>query len=330
MATIDRRRGKWRAQIRRNGHAMCKTFLRRADAEAWARDAEVAVDQGRTPTARRVSKKDTFGSLIDLHIDDLAAAGKAVRRSKDAVLQRLKTDMGEVPFANLTRERLIQFGRERAKGGAGPATVAIDISFIGTVLTHAAAVHGTHVDIEAVRLARIALGKLGLVGSGAERDRRPTQTELDKLFAYFDANARLLTPMTRIAQFAIASAMRLDEICRIEWRHLDESNRTMTVPDRKDPRKKDGNDQRVPLLAATGYDAHALLQNQRALRLNGPRCFPYNGRSVGTASAVLAASSRSSTCTSMTCATKRPAASLRPASPSSRCRSSPGTRTGRC
>jgi hypothetical protein len=36
---------------------------------------------------------------------------------------------------HLTRERLIKYGRDRAHEGAGPATLAIDISFIGTILT---------------------------------------------------------------------------------------------------------------------------------------------------------------------------------------------------
>ena len=35
--------------------------------------------------------------------------------------------------------------------------------------------------IEPVALARIALERLGLVGKGNERDRRPTEDELDRL-----------------------------------------------------------------------------------------------------------------------------------------------------
>ena len=69
----------------------------------------------------------------------------------------------------------------------------------------------------------------------------------------------------------------------IEWRHLDAKTRTILVENRKDPRNKDGNDQRVPLLAATGYDAYQILEEQRQrIGGNGGRCFPYNGRSVGT------------------------------------------------
>lgn len=283
MASIDKRRGKWRAQVRREGHQLCKTFLLKADAEGWARDIERDIDREIDPSVRRVSKKDSFGSLIDIHIEDMEAVNKPLRRSKEAVLERLRKDRGDVPLNQLTRERIIKYGRERAKQGAGPSTVAIDISFIGTALTHAAAVHGMQVNTEAVRLARVALHRLGLVGASKERDRRPTESELKRLFKHFDSNPRYTIPMTRVIKFAIATAMRIDEIFRIEWETLDEKSATILVPDRKDPRKKDGNDQRVPLLDATGYDALELLEEQRALRLNAPECFPYNARSAGTA-----------------------------------------------
>lgn len=283
MATVQKRRGKWRVQIRRNGHAVSKTFHRKADADEWAREAETSVDKDIDPSVRRISRKDTFASLIDLHIEDMHSVGKPLRRSKDMTLRRLREELGGTALANLTRERLLLYGRQRAKEGAGPATLAIDISFIGTVLTHAAAVHGIQVNTEAVSLARIALRRLGLVGASAERDRRPTEAELEKLFTYFDSNDRLTIPMTRVVKFAISTAMRIEEIFRIEWGTLDAKSRTILVPDRKDPRKKDGNNQRVPLLAATGYDAWTLLEDQRELRLNPPACFPYNPKSAGTA-----------------------------------------------
>jgi len=255
----------------------------KADAEAWAREIERAVDRDIDPTASRITTKDSFASLINRHIDDLATYGKPLRRSKESVLRRLELEIGSEAIADLTRERLIQYGRERVEAGAGPATLAIDLSFIGTVLTHAAALHGLQVNTEAVRLARVALRRMGAVGRGQERDRRPTEDELDRLFADFDANTRNTMPMKAITQFAIATAMRLDEIVRIEWRHLDPKTRTILVENRKDPRNKDGNDQRVPLLAATGYDGYQLLEEQRQrIGGNGGRCFPYNGRSVGT------------------------------------------------
>lgn len=283
MATVQKRGNKWRVQIRRDGHAVSRTFHRKTDADAWAREAEHSVDKDIDPSLRRLSRKDTFASLIDLHIEDMVAVGKPLRRSKDHVLRRLREELGGTSLSNLTRERLVLYGRQRAKAGAGPATLAVDISFIGTILTHAAAVHGVRVNTEAVTLARVALRQLGLVGPSKERDRRPTENELERLFAHFDGNPRLTMPMTRVVQFAIATGMRIEEIFRIEWDTLDPRTRTILVPDRKDPRKKDGNHQRVPLLSVTGYDAWTLLQEQRELRLNTARCFPYNAKSAGTA-----------------------------------------------
>lgn len=90
--------------------------------------------------------------------------------------------------------------------------------------------------------------------------------------------------MTRIVQFAIATAMRLDEICRAGWSDLDIDFRMLLIRDRKDPRNKAGNDQRIPLFAATGFDAWALVmaQAKHLGRAKGP-IFHCNARSVGTA-----------------------------------------------
>jgi hypothetical protein len=54
-------------------------------------------------------------------------------------------------------------------------------------------------------LARIALKRLGLIGKGIERDRRPTESEIDALIALFDSNKRQIIPVGRIIRFAIAT-----------------------------------------------------------------------------------------------------------------------------
>jgi len=160
----------------------------------------------------------------------------------------------------------------------------MDVGAIKLVLQHAAAVHGLPVRIEPIDLGRIALKRLGLVGKSNERDRRPTDDELEKLFALWDANERLISPMTRIVRFAIATAMRQEEICRVTWSDFNARTKMLLIRDRKDPREKRGNDQRIPLLAVSGYDAVALIEEQRAIRSNeNDRIFPYNHRSVGTA-----------------------------------------------
>jgi integrase len=285
MATYTKlKSGSWRAQVRRKGQYVGETFLRRDDARRWATDTERQVDRGETPRPSRIARLSTVGDLIDLHIADMEDVGKAPGRSKTATLAMLKRELGSRNMAELDRERLIRFGRERAASGAGPVTLGIDIGMIKLVLSHAAAVHGLPVRVEPVDLARIALKRLGLVAKGNERDRRPSEEELATLVAHFDGNPRQIIPMGRIIKFAVATAMRQQEICRVTWEDLNLRTKTLTIRDRKDPRQKKGNDQRIPLLATSGYDAVALIEEQRSsISKHNNRIFPYAHRSAGTA-----------------------------------------------
>jgi integrase len=85
---------------------------------------------------------------------------------------------------------------------------------------------------------------------------------MNRLFRCFDDTERLTLPMTRIVKFAMATAVRLDEICRVEWADLDVDRRMLLIRDRKDPRNKTGNDQRIPLFAALGFTAWALVKER--------------------------------------------------------------------
>ena len=60
------------------GRYASETFLRRDDAHRWARQAETRVDQGLAPNKSSVSRLQTFGDLIDLHIADMCEVGKPV------------------------------------------------------------------------------------------------------------------------------------------------------------------------------------------------------------------------------------------------------------
>ena len=213
----------------------------------------------------------------------MCEVGKAPRRSKAASLEKLRRSIGQVRVADLTRERLIDFGKTRSKEGAGPVTISMDVGYVRTVLVHAAAIHGIDVPIEQVTLARVALLRLGLIGKGTERDRRPTADELTRIISYNDNNPYQSIPVGRIVKFAVATAMRQDEICSLVWPDIDLTAQLAIVRNRKDPRRKNGNDQRVPLLDATGFDAIALLKEQRMASPITERVFPYNGKSVGTA-----------------------------------------------
>jgi len=158
--------GNWRAQVRRSGQHASRCFRLKSEAEAWAREVEVAVASGKSPGAARISKKTSLRILVNLHIEDMAEVGKSPRCSKAEALEKLKRDLGDVALKDLTRERLIAFGKFRAKEGAGPVTVGMDLGYIRTVLVHATAIHGIETPTDAIMMARTALRRLGLVGKG--------------------------------------------------------------------------------------------------------------------------------------------------------------------
>jgi len=269
---------RWTKRVRlRSGRVNGSTTLR-----PKARPGTINVDQ----TGRACPRKDAdrcLGELIDLQIKDLGEVRRQISRTKAFALDKLKREIGEVKLAELTRQRIITYCKDRAKAGAGPVTVMIDLSFISSTLLHASTVHGIAVPTQEVSMARSALLRLGLIAEAAERDRRPTQDELDRIIAYHDTNPKQRIPIGRIVKFAVATGMRRDEICSLVWQDVNLTTSIAIVRNRKHPRRKMGNHQKVPLLDVTGYDAVALLHEQRAVGLGTDRVFPYCARSVGTA-----------------------------------------------
>jgi integrase len=112
----------------------------------------------------------------------------------------------------------------------------------------------------------------------AERERTPTDAELRRLFDHWEQNPWQKIPMVAICQFALASAMRLSEITRITAEDVNEDQRAVWIRKRKHPRKKEQNDQLVPLVGEAWTMVAAKLEHQ-----NTGRLFPYNPRSVSSA-----------------------------------------------
>jgi hypothetical protein len=113
MATIRLRGGKWQVQVRRTGsRAMSKSFLRRKDADAWARQTEIQADRAELPADTRSLKKITLGDLITRYREEVTPRkrGAAV---EDAVLAKMLLD----PICTLTLSQLgtSDFARYRDK-----------------------------------------------------------------------------------------------------------------------------------------------------------------------------------------------------------------------
>lgn len=266
--------GKWRVQVRKSGLYRAGTFATKKEARDWATTIEAQASHIAAGGFAPIPKSATLGDLIDKYRETIAVPGK----TKDATLHMLTRELGKVKLSSLSAVVLRDFIDRRIEAGAGGVTIAADLSFLSAVLKWAR--HSRRLDIND-RLAldaRAGLKHSGLKTRGTERDREPTEAELERLYALWRANPRQAIPMETLCRFALATGMRQGEICRLEIEDLDLERKTIVIRDRKDPQNKIGNHQTVPLLPA----AWAIVQDVLKTRESG-FLFPYKEHSVSTA-----------------------------------------------
>jgi integrase len=267
MSSIIKVGEKWRAQVRRKGApAQTRTFTSKILAEKWARNAEREIDHGH---AGQLSPSHvTVGTLIDRYTDEIGKV-KPFGDNKASVLKLLKLHLKNVSVNALSAERIVRYITEDR--GIKGVTAAIDLTYLKGVLRVARALWKVGVVPGVVEDAREILKYMGLAERSNERDRRPTLKEIDEIRTWFLVRSKTLTPDH--LDFILASCFRPpSEITRLRWDDINHEDRTIIIHDRKDPRRKLGNNQTVPLLG----DSYAIAMRQ-------PRTsefiFPVNGAS---------------------------------------------------
>ncbi|WP_146344916.1 tyrosine-type recombinase/integrase [Phaeobacter marinintestinus] len=283
MASVyPARNGKWTAQVNAGGKRRSKTFPTKIEARRWARHLETQIDEGAKPTTNM-----TFGALTAEYISAISET-KEVGRGKISALAVINKLIGRVPVAEIDVALIRDFvtKRRNSETTPGPNTIGMDLTHIQTVLTHGGPLAGvdTSAAIAAVKQARTILSAADAIRPSAERHRRPTDAELITLRDAW-AGPRRAVPLWNLTQFAICTAMRLGEICRIRWHDLDADARTVVIRDRKHPRAKAGNNQTVPLLRGPVVIAGETIDPMHliaSMPREADQIFPFDPGSVST------------------------------------------------
>ena len=77
MATLRKRRNKWEARVRRSGFkTVSKSFIKKTDADAWARHIEICFDRGEIPAAPSEAQK-TFADIAQRYLKDISPQKKS-------------------------------------------------------------------------------------------------------------------------------------------------------------------------------------------------------------------------------------------------------------
>lgn len=111
MASILKIGDRWRAQIRRRGQSIAKTFRTKGAAEAWAREIEGGIDKGQAAVDEQTI---TVGELVRLYRNARNDSGRAVadKSNEDYMLKRLESHFDDEVAAKLSTKRLVKFAQQ--------------------------------------------------------------------------------------------------------------------------------------------------------------------------------------------------------------------------
>lgn len=235
MATFEKRAsGWWQAKIRRKGLPMqSKTFEKKVDAEAWARDIENKMDRGIFQDSTE-AERTSLAEVIERYMTEISIHKKGA--SKELVRFRwwMKDPLAKRMIASLKGSDFAKWRDNRLKT-VSAATVRRDLSVVSHVFTICKKEWGINVQnpIENIRLptARNA------------RERRLEEGEEVRLLAALANSGKGQHAniwMRSLAIMAIETAMRQGELLSAQWKNVEEGY--IHLPD-----TKNGTSRNVPL-----------------------------------------------------------------------------------
>lgn len=277
MASIYKRNGRWRVQVRRGEVSRSADFGSKQAADRWARATEHELDMARSTGN---PAQTTLTAVLHRYRAELRGEMKSTKRS---ILGLLKQRLGALQVTQLSSAQVYEYVRKREREGAGPATLNQELMYLKSTLRVGGAFLGVDVvrAIEAVTIARAALSHAKRIGESNRRDRRPTEDELKRILHFLYTRPRSSVPMVDMVHIARCTALRAGEIVKLEWGDIEEASRVVMVRDRKDPQNPRSG--RIPLLQGVVtwegkmLDPLGILLRQRRV---DRRIFPYSGQTI--------------------------------------------------
>jgi len=264
--------------VKKNGsiiHREAKTFKKKELARTWGKNITQELEEF------GVNKQKTclIGDLLDKFMNDRFLWDNTGRTKQYVIKMLSDCDIANIQSNSLRTSDLIEHCKNRLAAGAKPQTIYHDIAYLRSVMKKALPVFDLKANFEIFDEAVPVLIDMKLVGKSNKRTRRPTENEIERLKEGLlnrqntRANGQIRIPFVDILDFSILTCMRIGEVCALRWDDLNEEHKTITVRDRKDPRKKEGNHMIAPLLAGSFDIAMKQAKTHELI-------FPYNSRSV--------------------------------------------------
>ena len=223
MASIRKRNNRWEVRVRRNGYpTQTKTFTHKSSAQTWAREAELALEQGRL-TCRPQRPSMTLEEAVERYLAEVSVHHKGhdveqyrlVKLLERLGRTRLLAAITSKDIAALKTDRL-----QRVSSGAVRRELNLLSSLFETAKNEWGAINIGN-PVRAVKRPR----------DSAARDRRLTPAERHQLLstAATAANNQLHLAI----MIALETAMRQGEILNLRWDDVDVDRGVISIRDAK-------------------------------------------------------------------------------------------------
>lgn len=238
MATIRKRGSKWEAQVRRKDcPSFSKSFLTRADAQAWARKRERELDQYEAGTGELPGQPKPHEGLVvrDLLIryrDSVTPSKRGARSEGYRIDRFLGRKLAATKIDELSSASVASYRDERLKEVSGP-TVRRELSTLRHIFELARKDWGFPISPNPV-------GEIAIPADSKPRTRRLEPDEAKRLAKALEASS--LPYLKPIVLLAIETGMRRGELLSLTWANIDFQGRTAHLPV-----TKNGHARTVPL-----------------------------------------------------------------------------------
>lgn len=289
MGTItQRKRGNgsaaYTAQIRiKSGgkitHSEAQTFDRRALAVEWLRRRETELQQQRA-SGVVPHKSITIGQILQNYTQATQATTGPWGRSKTNDIKKLMASgLADKDATRLTVQDVMgHVQMRRTVDGVSPATALNDVVWLRQAFLHAQSESGLSHPVQVMDAAKHELMRQRIIAKSRSRARRLEPGEEQALLGYFAArDQRADIQMVPLVRFALATARRQEEICKLKWEDVDFERGIAWLDDVKHPRMKTGNRRAFRLLSDAAEIVRAMPRGEDG------RVFPYQSKSVGAA-----------------------------------------------
>ena len=232
MATIRKRGARWQVQVRRQGiQCISKSFLLRADAEAWGRQKEVELDRGEFVWQTNANPKMTVGDLLTRYLTEITPAKRGNVPEAARIKTMLKTELAATRLKLLKSAHIASY-RDQRLTKVTKGSVRRELAIL------------QHCIIIALRewqlIATNPMAGVTKPADNPSRSRRPSEAELQAIAVSLLC---VRNPVIRqVFQFALATGMRRGEVLSLEWQHVHWQNKTAFLP-----MTKNGERRTVPL-----------------------------------------------------------------------------------